>query len=146
VPIQRDGVPLLIETADVRIPLLQADHHIAFASLAWAEGTHKDAAGFVPANPPGSKPYGLEVCFGSKDIEATFKAALDAGFAAHREPFDTPWGSRMAYLRDPDGHMISLSADRAKKEESSGKAPAETEASSAGGSASKRKRTEEPAE
>jgi len=118
--------------------------------LAWAEGTHKDAAGFVPANPPGSKPYGLEVCFGSKDIEATFKAALDAGFTAHREPFDTPWGSRMAYLRDPDGHMISLSADRSKKEEGAEKVPVEdaAEANSAAGSgsASKRKRTEEPAE
>jgi len=35
---------------------------------------------------------------------------LDAGGAAHKEPWDAFWGQRYAQVKDPDGTVIDLFA------------------------------------
>ena len=50
----------------------------------------------------------IELCVYVDDVDATVKAARDAGFDVVLEPRDQPWGERIAYLRDPDGNMVML--------------------------------------
>jgi lactoylglutathione lyase len=50
----------------------------------------------------------IELCVYVDDVDATVRAARDAGFMVVREPKDQPWGERIAYLRDPDGNMVML--------------------------------------
>ncbi|MFC8680426.1 VOC family protein [Microbacterium ureisolvens] len=45
------------------------------------------------------------------DVDASFRAALDAGATAEREPTDMPWGERVAQVRDPDGNLVNLGAE-----------------------------------
>jgi catechol 2,3-dioxygenase-like lactoylglutathione lyase family enzyme len=42
------------------------------------------------------------------DVDATYRAALAAGFAPSTEPADAPWGERYFHVTDPDGHELSF--------------------------------------
>ncbi len=42
------------------------------------------------------------------DVDAAAGELRAAGFDEVRPPTDEPWGERMAYLRDPDGHLIEV--------------------------------------
>jgi lactoylglutathione lyase len=100
---------------------------LSFASHAWANGNHgKGKIGFSTA---GGKAPGSEVCLSTDDVDASFARAVKAGFKSFKEPYDTPWGSRMAYLRDPtDGHVVSFSANTKKAEEPAPAAETKTKA------------------
>jgi lactoylglutathione lyase len=50
----------------------------------------------------------IELCVYVDDVDATLRAAREAGFAVVLEPRDQPWGERIAYLRDPDGNLVML--------------------------------------
>ena len=44
------------------------------------------------------------------DVDATFSELRDAGTATLREPADMPWGERLAFVRDPEGNVVTLAA------------------------------------
>jgi len=51
---------------------------------------------------------GLRLYFEVEGLDAFCKALTKRGVAFDQLPKDMPWGWRHAYLRDPDGHEISL--------------------------------------
>jgi lactoylglutathione lyase len=55
----------------------------------------------------------IELCLYVGDVDE----AVDAARAAHApvvlEPADQPWGERVAYLSDPDGNLVMLTAEGA---------------------------------
>lgn len=61
-----------------------------------------------PGQQMNSKTEGLRLYFEVKDLDAFCKALGKKGVKLDQMPEDMPWGWRHAYLRDPDGHEISL--------------------------------------
>jgi catechol 2,3-dioxygenase-like lactoylglutathione lyase family enzyme len=51
---------------------------------------------------------GLRLYFECAELDAFCAALAQRGIAIDQLPKDMPWGWRHAYLRDPDGHQISL--------------------------------------
>ena len=51
---------------------------------------------------------GLRLYFEVKGLDAFCDALAKKGVAFNQRPKDMPWGWKHAYLRDPDGHEISL--------------------------------------
>ena len=51
---------------------------------------------------------GLRLYFEVERLDAFCEALMKKGVAIDQMPKDMPWGWRHAYLRDPDGHEISL--------------------------------------
>lgn len=51
---------------------------------------------------------GLRLYFEVEDLDAFCQGLAGKGVLFDRMPEDMPWGWRHAYLRDPDGHEISL--------------------------------------
>ena len=63
------------------------------------------------APPTGSSRTGLAFeCTDPAEVDATYRAVVDAGFDGHREPWNAAWGQRYASLRDPDGNGVDLYA------------------------------------
>ena len=56
----------------------------------------------------GTPPGALELAFEVEDVDAAFRAALDAGARSFRPPEDCPWGERTGYILDPDGALVEL--------------------------------------
>jgi len=54
------------------------------------------------------KTEGLRLYFEVEGLDALCKALERTGVKFDQMPKDMPWGWRHAYLRDPDGHEISL--------------------------------------
>ena len=78
---------------------------LAFAAEALAESNFP--GGFQPADlsrPPAASEVGLATA----DVPAAFERALHAGAVSVAAPKTKPWGQTVAYLRDPDGHLIEL--------------------------------------
>ena len=63
--------------------------------------------GFQPAD-PSRKPGASEVGFTTSDVSAAYERALAAGAVAVAAPKTKPWGQVVAYVRDPDGHLIDI--------------------------------------
>jgi lactoylglutathione lyase len=42
------------------------------------------------------------------DLDATLRSLQHADAVVLREPMDMPWGERIAYLRDPEGNIVTL--------------------------------------
>jgi catechol 2,3-dioxygenase-like lactoylglutathione lyase family enzyme len=51
---------------------------------------------------------GVRLYFEAASLDALCKRLAKAGVAFDQPPRDMPWGWRHAYLRDPDGHELSL--------------------------------------
>ncbi|WP_426322207.1 VOC family protein [Microbacterium sp. E-13] len=45
------------------------------------------------------------------DVDATYRAWLEAGGRAEQPPADMPWGERVAQVRDPTGTLVNLGAE-----------------------------------
>ena len=43
-----------------------------------------------------------------EDVDRCFEAAVAMGAHALREPYDTDWGMRSCWLRDPSGHLLEI--------------------------------------
>ncbi len=54
------------------------------------------------------KVHGIRLYFEVRGLDAFCARLARAGVKFEQEPRDMPWGWRHAYLRDPDGHEISL--------------------------------------
>lgn len=51
---------------------------------------------------------GAEVGFVTSAVAETFRHAVSQGATAYVEPVTKPWGQEVAYVRDPDGHLIEI--------------------------------------
>lgn len=78
---------------------------LGFVSLAQAEST----LGCTPVtSTPNTPPLAMEIALVSQDVAGVYEQALKAGAKAHSAPTAKPWGQVVAYVRDPDGHLVEL--------------------------------------
>lgn len=56
----------------------------------------------------GKAPFGGEIGLVTPDVPALYARAVKAGAIVVSEPAAKPWGQTVAYLRDPDGHLVEL--------------------------------------
>ena len=49
-------------------------------------------------------------CADPAEVDATYRAFIDAGYDGHKEPWDAFWGQRYAIVLDPDGNSVDLFA------------------------------------
>ena len=49
-------------------------------------------------------------CADPAEVDATYRALVDAGYDGHKEPWDAFWGQRYAIVLDPDGNSVDLFA------------------------------------
>ncbi|WP_221032781.1 VOC family protein [Actomonas aquatica] len=69
----------------------------------------EDVLGQAPAMPArGAAPQGVEIGFVTTEVEAAFAHAVASGAEAFTAPVSKPWGQMVAYVRDPDGHLIEI--------------------------------------
>ena len=73
------------------------------SSVALGLGTGPAMYGEIPLPASG---HGVDLCIYVADLEEAVAAAPGAGGAVVVAPTDTPWGERVAYLRDPQGIMV----------------------------------------
>jgi lactoylglutathione lyase len=52
----------------------------------------------------------MELCVYVEDVDLAFQELVAAGAPAVVEPCQQPWGERMAYVEDPDGNLVMLTA------------------------------------
>lgn len=57
------------------------------------------------------KPVSRALCLKTDNVDAEVSRLRASGVPILYEPTDQPCGERMAYVADPDGHLISLSSD-----------------------------------
>jgi lactoylglutathione lyase len=50
----------------------------------------------------------FELCVYTDDIDLAVAGLRDRAVPVPKEPVDQPWGERMAYVSDPDGHPIMI--------------------------------------
>ena len=77
---------------------------LGFASEAQAESL----VGAFARSRPDAKPQASELGFIVDDVAAAFERAVAAGAVAVTKPVKKPWGQTVAYVRDPDGHLVEL--------------------------------------
>jgi catechol 2,3-dioxygenase-like lactoylglutathione lyase family enzyme len=59
-------------------------------------------------NNPSAPPAGFEIAFITKDVQAAYDRALEAGATAVAPPTAKPWGQIVAFVRDKDGIVVEL--------------------------------------
>jgi len=78
---------------------------LGFVSLAQAEAT----LGCKPVLcPPESSPAAVEIALVTQQVAEVYAQALKVGAKAHSAPSEKPWGQTVAYVRDPDGHLVEI--------------------------------------
>jgi lactoylglutathione lyase len=65
----------------------------------------------------------VELCVYVDDVDEMVDAARAAGAPVLLEPVDQPWGERIAYVADPDGTLVMLTAE-SRRADASSQAPA----------------------
>ena len=53
----------------------------------------------------------MELCVYVEDVDELVQAARARGAPVMLEPTDQPWGERIAYIADPDGNLVMLTAE-----------------------------------
>ena len=73
---------------------------------------HHDTAGShgfrYEKSSPDKTPFGVEVGFVTKDVEAVYKKAVSAGALGVSEPKTKPWGQVVSYVRDCNGFLVEI--------------------------------------
>jgi lactoylglutathione lyase len=77
-----------------------------------------------PQRPAGG--HRIELCVYVDDVDGAVEAARAAGAPVLLEPTDQPWGERVAYIADPDGNLVMLTAAAGGSETASQAQPAST--------------------
>lgn len=54
------------------------------------------------------RPHPSEIAFTTDDVTGSYARAVAAGAVPFVEPAEKPWGQTVAYVRDPDGHLIEI--------------------------------------
>ena len=78
---------------------------LAFAAEAIAQSNL--VGGFQSAD-PSRPPAASEIAFATTDVQSAFERATRAGAVSAAAPKTKPWGQTVAYVRDPDGHLVEL--------------------------------------
>jgi len=81
---------------------------IGDSTLALGLGTGPAMYGETPLPATG---HAVDICVYVSDLDAAVEAAPGGGGAVVVPPSDTPWGERVAYLRDPQGTMLLVIQD-----------------------------------
>jgi lactoylglutathione lyase len=73
---------------------------------------HHDTAGshgfeYVKSYSTG-KPFGFEIGFVTKEVEAAFAKAVNSGAIAVSAPQLKPWGQMVSYVRDCNGFLVEI--------------------------------------
>jgi len=66
-------------------------------------------------HPPSPEAPGFELGFKVDDCDAAYAELVEGGATSAVPPIDRPWGQRTAYVRDPDGHLVELAQDLARR-------------------------------
>ncbi|WP_210478860.1 glyoxalase/bleomycin resistance/extradiol dioxygenase family protein [Naasia sp. SYSU D00948] len=81
-----------------------------YVSLAVGDGQVALGVGTTPAmygeTPLPATGHAVDVCLYVADLDAAVAAAERLGAPVPVRPVETPWGERVAYLRDPEGTML----------------------------------------
>ena len=85
-------------------------------SLAVADISGPDAAPThgLPARPVSG--HSFELCVYADDTDRAVDMLRSAGVPVLMEPADQPWNERIAYVQDPDGNPVLITADTAAAE------------------------------
>lgn len=78
---------------------------LGFASL---EQSRKNWRGGVRATDPAAAPPAFEIGIETEDVAGVVKRAADAGATVLAPPETKPWGQTVAFLKDPDGHVVEV--------------------------------------
>ena len=74
--------------------------------------SHELAASAVPTSyrrtESEADPLGVEFTLITPDVDAAWKRAVAAGARDAAAPHDTPWGQRVAYVRDANGFLVGI--------------------------------------
>ncbi|WP_114569963.1 VOC family protein [Exiguobacterium flavidum] len=92
---------------------IRAEHgsYVEFetGSTVLAFNTRAEAKGIVPYDlPEGPARQTLELGFVTDQVDGTYDRLIEDGVESVLAPTDKPWGQRVAYVLDPDGHLIEL--------------------------------------
>ena len=79
---------------------------LGFASL---EQSRRNFDGGTLATDARAAPPAFEVSFETTDVAAAVARAKKAGATVLAAPQVKPWGQTVAFLRDPDGHLVEVS-------------------------------------
>ena len=77
-------------------------------TLAVSERTFVSEHLGVEPGPKGSGSSEIGIVVPEEEVEALYAAALRAGATPVLAPTRQPWGQRVSYVRDPDGHLIEI--------------------------------------
>ncbi|MEU8241174.1 VOC family protein [Actinoplanes missouriensis] len=66
----------------------------------------QDGSHGLPIRPRAGHQF--ELCVYTDDVDAAIDELRDRGVPVLVEPADQPWGERMAYVADPDGHPVMV--------------------------------------
>lgn len=78
---------------------------LGFASV---DMSRKNWLGGVQRTDPREAPPAFEIGIETDDVAGAVKRAADAGATVLAAPETKPWGQTVAFLRDPDGHVIEV--------------------------------------
>ncbi|MDQ6467426.1 VOC family protein [Exiguobacterium acetylicum] len=75
-----------------------------------AFNTREDVQRLIPdyTIPSGKAQQTLEIGFVTDDVPTLFQKVEAAGYKTVLTPVEKPWGQVVAYVLDPDGHLIEL--------------------------------------
>jgi lactoylglutathione lyase len=93
-----------------------AEGEVAFMTLQWGRselglGTYAPTPGLEgrPLQlPQGGR--GFELCLYVEDVDVLVSRLRGEGVKVLVEPMDQPWGERLAYVADPEGNTVMLTA------------------------------------
>jgi catechol 2,3-dioxygenase-like lactoylglutathione lyase family enzyme len=94
----------LVDPAGIYIALAGDGATLAFANAAWVAG---NGLQFAPID-ASERPPAVEINFFVDDVDATYRAAIEAGATAWFAPAPQPWGQTVAYVRDPAGFLVEI--------------------------------------
>lgn len=78
---------------------------LGFASI---EQSGRNWAGGARTTDPAQAPPAFEIGIETDDVAGVVKRAVDAGATVLAAPEAKPWGQTVAFLRDPDGHVVEV--------------------------------------
>ena len=74
-------------------------------------GTYDPVEGLEARNlRPPIEGRGFELCIYADDVDAAIEHLRASGVRVLIEPVDQPWGERLAYVEDPDGNAVMVTA------------------------------------
>lgn len=70
----------------------------------------REDSGLGVARSGDSRRGGFELCLYVDDVDAAAARLRELGAREVSAPADQPWGERLAYFEDPDGHRLHVTA------------------------------------